>query len=406
MQIDFNLEDSLSFSELEHKIWSEDKNVSLHQSKSTEEINEKYDRGEQRIVTESNRERLPNFVSSLEDKEYMDVRPFYQRRSRWSDIAQSKLIESFIMNVPVPPIFLYERDYNSYEVMDGQQRITAVRDFYKNKFELRGLDLWPELNGMKYSDLPSKVKAGIDRRSISSIVLLKESAPDDEESMFIRQLVFERLNTGGEKLEHQEIRNCLYRGPFNDALFVMARNNSFRKAWSIPLYSPDEEDYNISLPVHEYQFYKRMSDIEMVLRFLALRHVQHYAKGMRPFLDLYMLRMAQSSKSDIETLTHIFNETVDLAYEIYGTATFKPYDPHKKEWAKTPSKAFYDAVMIGLSSLIDKKSTLIANKELIIEETKNLFAMNVDGELTGRKNSKSDIINRISLYKEMVSGAL
>lgn len=86
------------------------------------------------------------------------------------------------MNIPVPPVFLYERDFNSYEVMDGQQRITAIRDFYQNRFALTGLEMWLELEGRKYHSLPEKVKAGVDRRSITSIVLLKESTADEEEA--------------------------------------------------------------------------------------------------------------------------------------------------------------------------------------------------------------------------------
>lgn len=128
-------------------------------------INERYVRGEGRIVIESNREKLPGFVNQLKSPNYMDLRPFYQRRPRWDSKTQSLLIESFIMNIPVPPVFLYERDYNSYEVMDGQQRITAIRDFYANAFKLRGLETWPELNGRTYATLPEKIRAGIDRRS-------------------------------------------------------------------------------------------------------------------------------------------------------------------------------------------------------------------------------------------------
>ncbi len=114
-------------------------------------INERYVRGEGRIVIESNREKLPGFVNQLKDPNYMDLRPFYQRRPRWDVRTQSLLIESFIMNIPVPPVFLYERDFNAYEVIDGQQRITALRDFYANTFKLRGIERWPELNGRTYA---------------------------------------------------------------------------------------------------------------------------------------------------------------------------------------------------------------------------------------------------------------
>src|ERR1019366_5656169 len=160
------------------------------QRMSDEDINAKYSKRELRIVTESNREQLPNFVDALKRPNWMELRPFYQRRPRWDKVRQSKLIESFIMNVPVPPLFVYESDLAKYEVMDGQQRITAIRDFYTNKLELAGLEQWPELNGRIYDKLPSEIKKGIDRRSISYFVLLKESAVTSEEEALLRQQVF------------------------------------------------------------------------------------------------------------------------------------------------------------------------------------------------------------------------
>jgi hypothetical protein len=131
-----------------------------------QEINDKYVKRELRIVTETNREQLPNFVEALKRPEWMELRPFYQRRERWEESRQSKLIESFIMNMPVPPLFVYESDFAKYEVMDGQQRITAIFNFYTNRLKLKGLEQWPELNGRIYDTLPSEIRKGIDRRSI------------------------------------------------------------------------------------------------------------------------------------------------------------------------------------------------------------------------------------------------
>ena len=88
---------------------------------SDEEINARYASRELRIVTESNREQLPNFVEALKRTGWMELRPFYQRRPRWDRVRQSRLIESFIMNVPVPPLFVYESDLAKYEVMDQQK---------------------------------------------------------------------------------------------------------------------------------------------------------------------------------------------------------------------------------------------------------------------------------------------
>ena len=92
---------------------------------SDNEINEKYKKGEIRIVTEQARYPLDSIETMLDSKKYL-LNPEYQRRKRWDNARKSRLIESFIMNVPIPPIFLYEIEYSIYEVMDGQQRLKEI----------------------------------------------------------------------------------------------------------------------------------------------------------------------------------------------------------------------------------------------------------------------------------------
>jgi hypothetical protein len=359
-------------------------------------INEKYERGEQRIVTEMNREKLPNFVEALSRTEYMEVRPFYQRRSRWDEERQSKLIESFIINIPVPPIFLYERAYNSYEVMDGQQRITAIADFYKNRFKLKGLDLWPELNGLTYVELPNKIRAGLDRRSISSIVLLKESAPDEEDAIFLRQLVFERLNTGGVKLERQEIRNSLSHGPFNKMLYELARGDLFRDIWGLPRFV-EEEETNHKLSIFRSPFFKTMEDIEVVLRFFALRHMEHFKYGIQGFLDLYMIRSKSFDEEDIAFFKPLFERTLGCASAIYGDHVFRVFDDGK--WSEKPIKGMYDAVMVSLSEFSDHFEKLEARRDLILGKTIELIQHEGVSAITGRASTKKDLENRIKVFR-------
>lgn len=372
-------------------------------SLSTSQINEKYERGEQRIVTEMNREKLPNFVKALERNDYMEVRPFYQRRSRWDEERQSKLIESFIINIPVPPIFLYERAYNSYEVMDGQQRITAIADFYSNRFKLKGLDLWPELNGLTYLELPNKIRAGLDRRSISSIVLLKESAPDEEEAVFLRQLVFERLNTGGIKLERQEIRNSLSHGDFNEMLYRLAQLDIFRDIWGLPRFS-DEELQDHKLPIYQYSFFKTMEDIEVVLRFFALRHMEHYRYGIQGFLDLYMIRSKTFGSEDIAFLEHLYRVTIECAAAIYGEHVFRVYA--KGKWSEKPIKGMYDAIMVPLSDFVDDFPRLVAAREQIVGRTIELIEAQGVSAITGRASTKKDLENRIELFRRLFRDVL
>jgi hypothetical protein len=370
---------------------------------SVREINEKYIRGENRIVTESNREKLPNFVEALRKPGYMDLRPFYQRRPRWDTERQSKLIESFIINVPVPPIFLYEREFNSYEVMDGQQRVTAIKDFYDNNLELEGLEIWPELNGMRYTELPTQVKAGIDRRSISSIVLLRESAPLDEQAKLLRQLVFERLNTGGVKLEKQEIRNALYQGKLNDLLLKISKTDFFRKAWQLPLYSSEEDSERTE--IFENEFFKKMEDLEVVLRFFAFRHYEHYKHGIQGFLDLYMIRSLNFGQEDADLLETLYLRTIELATAIYQDLVFRPYNRKKEAWSDRPEKAFYDAVMVGLSRFWDHRSTLIDKKELVIQKTQQLFTTHriASDELIWRSGNKKALKDRVGAYIDLLN---
>lgn len=366
-----------------------------------DEINSKYEKRELRIVTEMNREQLPNFVKALEREGWMELRPFYQRRPRWDPIRQSKLIESFIMNIPVPPLFVYESDLAKYEVMDGQQRITAIRDFYTNRLKLQGLDQWPELNGRIYDKLPSEIRKGVDRRSISYIVLLKESAVTTEEEALLRQQVFERLNTGGIKLSHQEIRNCIYHSKFNSLLLELVKNSIFRAAWGLPQYTKEEDanppDELLALPL-----YAQMRDVEIVVRFFALRHAEHYQRGMTGFLDLYYVRARKFTEDDLQVLRDVFDRTMQLAHEIYGEHLFRPWDAEAEEWNKRPQVAFADAVMVGISRHLDRFDTLVSRTDSVLEGTKALFIRNPQGTFTGQRNTKKDVQDRIRLFDDML----
>lgn len=369
--------------------------------RNDDEINAKYGKQELRIVTEINREQLPNFVEALKRPGWMELRPFYQRRLRWDAVRQSRLIESFIMNIPVPPLFVYESDLAKFEVMDGQQRITAIRDFYTNKLQLEGLEQWPELNGRIYDKLPSEIRKGIDRRSISYIVLLKESAVTTEDQALLRQQVFERLNTGGVKLSQQEIRNCIYHGKFNSMLLELVKNPIFRTAWGLPQYTREEEinppENLLAIPM-----YAQMRDVEIVLRFFALRNDEHYQRGMAGFLDLYFVRARRLNDPDLGQLQNLFGSTIQLAHDVYGEILFHAWEADKEAWSRRPQVAFADAVMVGISRHLHHAKYLTEHRETVIDATKALFTDNPPGTFTGLRNTKKDVQDRILLYDKML----
>ncbi len=386
------------FSPSELNMWERSKKDNSNDKEmSDEEINTRYESGQNRILMEFNREKLPLFVDALKKPGYMDLRPFFQRRPRWKPEQQSLLIESFIINLPVPPVILYEKKFNSYEVIDGQQRISALRDFYDDKLILTGLQLWPELNNRKYSNLPTEIRAGIDRRTLSSIVVITESAKTVEEAMYLKRLTFERLNTGGVELSNQEIRNCLYHGQFNDSLIELADNPIFKSAWGIP--ESDERENN--------NLYKKMEDVELILRFFALRHYQNFKGNLEKFMDSYMIKSSYFSQEDIEFLKHIFIETIKISFDIYGEYLFKPYILDKSKnwtWADEPYKAYYDAVMVAFSKNLPNAQILKQKKNQVIDATQQLLKADKSESFRGKgKNTKNDIQKRLNSFEEMLS---
>ena len=389
-----------TFSLSEEQMWK-DISPERVENPSDDEINEKYAKRELRIVTETNREQLPNFVAAIKRPDWMELTPFYQRRRRWDDVRKAKLIESFIMNIPVPSCFLYESDFARYEVMDGQQRISAIRDFYDNKFALKGLEQWPELNGRIYDTLPSEIKRGLDRRSISYIVLLKESASSSNDEVLLRQQVFERLNTGGVELENQEIRHCIYHGAFDKLLVELSRNPALRRAYKLPLYGLEEER-NTPKKLLDNPHFSKMRDVEFVLRFFALRHADQYRNGMQGFLDHYMVRSRKFNEADISFLRSLFCDTIDTAEKIYEEQLFRPWNIKRERWATTPQLAYADAIMVALSRSLSKKDLFIAKKDEIIQKSKMMVINEPLGTFSGQGNTKDSIQKRISAYQSIL----
>jgi hypothetical protein len=305
------------------------------------------------------------------------------------------------MNIPVPPCFLYESEYARYEVMDGQQRISTIWDFYENRFKLKGLEQWPELNGRIYDRLPSQIKLGLDRRSISYIVLLKESAASSDDEILLRQQVFERLNTGGVELENQEIRHCIYHNLFDETLVELSRHPVMRRTWKLPLYSPEEE-LNPPDKLLGNAHFSKMRDVEFILRFFTLRHVEHYRGGMQGFLDEYMVRSRRFQENDIATLKHLFCNTIELAEGIYEEKLFRPWNAKKEQWSPQPQIAYADSIMVGLSNKLDERELLLAKRAEIVQASKQLVLDQPAGTFTGQRNTKDSVKARIDAYSQML----
>lgn len=278
-------------------------------------------------------------ISTLPDmiKEQIDLRPDFQRRDIWKPNKQSRFIESIIMNVPIPPVFLGEDDYGKYVVLDGRQRLTAVREFLANSYRLEGLSVWDELNNSSFHDLQKKgLDKTITRRFIPAVLILKESSSE------VKYDVFDRLNTGGVIAEPMEIRNAIHRGEFNKLLHTLSEELVFRKLWDIPL-DPDERASNTA--------YSRMEDLELVLRFFALQEYKSFAGMFKDYLSRFMAKRNTEYKEKHELKEQdkeLFRRAITNSWNIFGEDAFrKPIKTSNKKSVKSAPLA--DAVMFSLA---------------------------------------------------------
>ncbi|CAK2251158.1 DUF262 domain-containing protein [Vibrio crassostreae] len=177
---------------------------------------------------------------SMSQEKIIDIAPEYQRQFRWPSDNQSKLIESVLLGIPVPSLFMAANKDGSWELIDGVQRLNSLIHFvgsteqleqfgFDKPLELSGLDVLTEFNGVKYSELPTTLKLKFSLRP------LKVTTLSDKSDLKVRFDLFERLNTGGIKLTDQEIRACVFRGQFNDFLSDLAQNDDFNAVVNIPV---------------------------------------------------------------------------------------------------------------------------------------------------------------------------
>ncbi|WP_198956122.1 DUF262 domain-containing protein [Archangium sp. Cb G35] len=386
-----------------------------------EELNSRYAKGDIRIVTESARYSLAGILKMLQEtvegedgkKELRyKLDPEYQRRHRWSDERKSRLIESFLMNVPVPPVFLYERDLARFEVMDGRQRLTALSDFYSDKFPLKGLQYWSDLDGRTYSQLPSKVRDGIDRRYISSIILLKETAASEEQAAMLKKMVFERLNSGGVKLGSQETRNAVYNGPLNKLCLELSENETFRRMWGIPLDpAPEQNDDEEAEETADEstnagkRMFEKMEDVELVLRFYAYRQIDLFKAGLNKiseFLDRFIIEGNRFPESLLTEYRSMFEATVAFLWDALEAESFCVIGTLKR-----PTKIVYDPMMYVANSpgVIPHRAKLIARKDLLRSELAAMYKQH-QALFSGRRTNFADTQARNLRVSEAFAAAI
>jgi len=257
-------------------------------------------------------------VNSLMDQIRSDdivLRPSFQRGYVWSNPMASRLLESILLNVPIPACYLSQNDDFILDVVDGQQRLNSIFRYVDNQFALSSLNVAKELNGKRFHQLPTKLQRQIRTHTIRCTLITNKSHPD------IKFDIFERLNTNTASLNSQELRNCLYRGPLNDLLRVIAE----RKNWL--------ETLGRKIPD------KRMRGEEIALRFFAFSEMglSTYRTPLKNWLNDAAKAGQSYSPEKISQLDQKWENMLTVA-----TTWFEPNECFRRSTSKSLNKALFD----------------------------------------------------------------
>ncbi len=309
-----------------------------------------------------------NELLDMYNNQELIINPDYQRMFRWPDEKQSMFIESLILEMPLPPIFVIEEQEGIYELIDGLQRISTYLHFrYKDIDEkirkdfgtdrinselvLTDCDIVKELNDYTFDDLPRAIQLKLKRNFIRMEVLRKETDTN------IRYHMFKRLNTGGELLSNQEVRNCTIRllgNKFNNFIIECSEYEYFKKA--------------IANVRNEYMITKK--DQELVLRYFALKNnLENYKKDLDFFLTDYMEKVTTGQfPFHYEKERIIFEKVFKCLVEINGKNAFSSaIDLEENKFKTGIIMYFYDSFTCGIAQcedIIESKSPKNMKKAL------------------------------------------
>lgn len=270
------------------------------------------------------------------------IQPDFQRQFVWDAAKSSRLIESALLDIPLPVIYLSEESDGKEYVIDGQQRLTAFFSFIDGKFpdgrdfKLTGLKVFRELNRKTFIDLKEidkKLQRKIRYCKIRTITFREESEQD------LKFEIFERLNTGAVSLNDQELRNCIYRGRYNKLLKGLSKDSDFM--YLLRLRDPE----------------RRMKDIELVLRFAAFYHFTYlnYKPPMKKFLNNDMEKYQHISESEATELKNAFKNTVMIIRSLLDNHAFKRFykgddkNPNGHWEPKKFNASLYDILMYSFA---------------------------------------------------------
>lgn len=277
---------------------------------------------ERRVVTQPVDLSVQTLIEQWGDKAL--ILPDIQREYVWDNGKASRLIESLVLNIPIPALYFAENQDAKYEIIDGHQRVRSIVRYMNNEFSLSGMAVLREYKGLRFHQLPEREQRFLRMRTLRTILISIDSHPN------MRFEIYERLNTGAILLNAQELRNSIYRGRFNNLLHELAKASAFR------------ELIGTKMPR------RRMVDEELILRFFSLHfELDQYRTPLKRFLNEFMRKYKEASDSDILQFRSIFEKTVTTVHQLFGKAAFRITDTDGNTIEPIVNRALFDAQMLA-----------------------------------------------------------
>lgn len=328
-------------------------------------------------------------IVNLHAAKELVIQPEYQRLFRWSNDQRSRLVESILLELPIPQIFVIENQDGVLELIDGLQRVSSMIQFMNpsvlglEPLRLQGCDLVSDLNGKVFEDLPLNLRHRLKRASMRTIVIKRQS------KSFLRYEMFKRLNTGGSFLSPQEIRNCSARMLGEDGtqfyafLQRLAASDNFRTCTE----TLSQEDRD------------QRADEELVLRFMACKNAQDLFRGsVRDWLDSYMEGvLLKKIPFDMQGEERAFGDVFSRLSDVFGASAFVKYRGSQPVGGLAP--AYYEAVSLGTYNALEH----LAHKQQDAIRTAVMNTVQSDefrGVTGPGANSKEKLRKRITLIQD------
>lgn len=325
---------------------------------------------------------VESIVNKLE-KESIKIPPF-QRDYIWTHAEASRFVESLLLGLPVPGVFLSrDEETQNLLVIDGQQRLRSLQYFYDGIFR-RGpssgkafllKNVQEQYENKTYKTLDREDKLRLDDSIIHATIVKQDDPEGDESSTY---LIFERLNSSGRQLYPQEIRNCIFHGELNDVLKELNANPYWRKIFG-------KEN-------------PRQKDLELILRFFSMYFLSDkYERPMKAFLNKYMAYNRHLKQNSADQLRSLFSSTVEVVHSTLSERAFRP--------ERALNAAVFDAVMVGITRRLQRKPTVEPDLSKVKENYEKLLSRDEFEQAYKTATSDSESVKRrLKLATESFEG--